>query len=117
MSDTVVLASRTVFPPEVDTSVLRLTFRTVWPAETTDMSAHVQQTSPKVQRPPGEVGKPFDGGFALKSTLGWSHQKYNAIRVSPAHFFVCSKLSICSEICPRTSKAAFGHPYPLDSPG
>ncbi len=116
MSDTVVLASRTVFPPEVDTSRLRLTFRTVWPAETAEMPAHVQQTCPKVQRPPGEVGKPFDGGFALKSTLGWSHQKYNAVRVSP-HILMGSKLSIYLEICPRTSKAASGHPYPLDSPG
>jgi len=79
MSDTVMLAARTVFPPEVDISTVQLASRRVWPAETNQMA--IETHGFMVQRPPGEVGRPHDGGFTLKTVLGWNNKKYTAVRV------------------------------------
>lgn len=73
------LAARTVFPPEVDISTVQLASRIVWPAETDQIATETHRFM--VQRPPGEVGRPHDGGFALKTVLGWSCKKYTAVRV------------------------------------
>jgi hypothetical protein len=83
-------ASRTVFPPEVDTSKILLASRTVWLAETDNAATSyipTSQTLQKVQRPPGEVGRPHDGGFALKSVLGWSDRKYSTVRAGLPYCF------------------------------
>ena len=72
-------AARTVFRSEVDISTVRLTSCIVWPAETDQMATETYRFM--VQRPPGEVGRPHDGGFTLKTVLGWSNKKYSAIQV------------------------------------
>ncbi|KAL0567855.1 hypothetical protein V5O48_014137 [Marasmius crinis-equi] len=35
----------------------------------------------KIRKPPGEVGRPNGGGYTLKTALGWSNEKYNAVRL------------------------------------
>jgi hypothetical protein len=70
-----VLASRTVFLPEVDASSLRLTCREVWPVETTLRRTLVPETMLNgliVQRPSGDPGRSGDDGYSLKKTLGWN---------------------------------------------
>ena len=103
-------ASRTVFPPEVDTSKILLASQTVWLAETDNAATSyvpTSQTLQKVQRPPGEVGRPHDGGFALKSVLGWSDRKYSTVRASLHIVFIfCMDLMSCSEICSGASKVS-----------
>jgi hypothetical protein len=78
------LVLRTVFRPEVNISTLQLTSRRVWAVGASSAPAIATETLPKaiIRRPDGEPGKPNDGGFALKPILGWSHQTYNAVRVS-----------------------------------
>jgi hypothetical protein len=41
--------------------------------------APVQST--KIQKPPGEAGRPKSGGFNLEETLGWSKEFFNKIQV------------------------------------
>lgn len=82
MSDTVMLTARTVFPPEVDISTVRLASRIVWPSETghtITTHAAMEKEEFVVPCPPGEVGRPHDSGFALKAVLGWSNKKYTTV--------------------------------------
>jgi hypothetical protein len=76
------LTLRTVFPAEVDTSALRLTSRKVWVVGTTSPATKKNEHKSIIRRPPGEPGKPNDGGFALKPYLGWSSDTYKAVRAS-----------------------------------
>jgi hypothetical protein len=121
MSDTVMLTARTVFPPEVDISTVRLASRIVWPSETghTITTPAMEKEGFVVPRPPGEVGRPHDGGFALKAVLGWSNKKYTSVRVrlhQPFSVLYHLDKHIHAEIPSGTGKAIPRHAPSLDAP-
>jgi hypothetical protein len=89
MSDSARLTHHVIFRPEVDISSLRLTSRTVWPAEvphtvtspshTVDL--HATSERPLIPKPKGVVGRVKEGGYSLIKVLGWERGQYNEIQV------------------------------------
>jgi hypothetical protein len=89
MSDSSRFTLHTIFPPEVDTSSLRLTSRIVWPAEDPRIitsplhltDRHAGSERLLIPKPKGVVGRIKEGGYSLIKVLGWEREQYNEIQV------------------------------------
>lgn len=60
--------------------------KTPGPARNRRSASVLSDEDAKIQRPPGEAGKPGNGGYVLKDELKWPKKDYTAVGVSMRHF-------------------------------